>query len=304
MAADEIEVANVTAATSVYSNKQPEVIRKMPVKGRRKQAKESIVNANKIDLRATLENLDEKARRNIDYLLKDFRLQRDHAVQEIPERKQHYFNLINAYYDKIPKIAPRRYLNMTCGNFELDCSYLTIDYMKFIDRPTQFMASALNRKRDVLKYGGTPAKFKVTYSATKRKSTAKSEIKHFEFRRISGNGHKGSIIVSANKRSTGQKSAGKRIPASGATDVSLEEDRKLRLAMRQYRVTKFCEVNRHRHADIDNKQANKRVGELLPQLDGYFDRIIASLTREQANCRMNERAQRGLISDLDLNYVI
>lgn len=280
----------------------------MPAKGRKKTTKESIVNANKIDLQSILENLDEKSRRKIDYLLKDFKLQRDHALQEIQERKQHYFNLINAYYDKIPKIAPRRYLNMTCGNFELENSYLTIDYMKFIDRPVQFAASALSRKKDVLKYGGTPAKFKVTYSATKRKSIAKSEIKHFEFKRVSGNGYKTSIIVSANKRSAGARSGGKRKFAGGvrqqSIDSSTEDDLKMKRAMREYQLTRFREVNRHRHADIDNKQLNKRLKELAPQFDSYIDQILASLTPGQENRRLSDRAQRGLISDLDLNYAI
>lgn len=268
----------------------------MPTKGRKRQTKESI--ANKIDLQSILENLDEKSRKNIHFQLKDFKLQRDHAVQEIEESKQHNFFLIDAYYDKIPKIAPRRYLNMTCGNFELDNSYLTIEYMKFIDRPTQLVASALARKRDVLKFGGTPAKFKVTYSATKRKSLARSEIKHFEFKRVSANGDKTSIIVaSAKKRSTVKKSAVKR--ADDRIDLSVEEDRKLQLAMHQFQVNRFREGNRYRHAEIDRERQNK-----LPHLDGYFDKLIASLSREQANCRMNERAQQGLISGLDLNYVI
>ena len=272
----------------------------MPAKGKKKQTKESMATANKIDLQSILENLDEKARRKIDYLLKDFKLQRDHALEEIQERKQHFFNLINAYYDKIPKIVPRRYLNMTCGNFGLEESSLTIDYKKFIDRPTPFVASALGRKKDVLKYGGTPAKFKVTYSATKRKSLVKGEIKHFEFKRVSANGQKSSIIVSA-KKSTDKRNA---LAQPGRNNSSLEDDRKLQVAMRQYQLTKFREVNRHRHIEIDHKQLSKRLGELGPQFDDYIDTILDSLSPEMANRLMNEQAQKELISDLVLNYPI
>lgn len=260
-------------------------------------AKESM--ANKIDLQSILENMDEKSRRKLIYQVNDFKLQRGNSLKEVEERKQYYFNLINAYYDKIPKITPRRYLNMTCGNFELENAYLTIDYMKFIDRPVAFAASVL--KKNVLKYGGTPAKFKVTYSATKRKSIAKSEIKHFEFKHVSSNGQK-TIIVATNKRSTGARSSGKRNLAGAVqTDSSVDEDeQKMKQAMQEYQLVKFREGNRHRHADIDSKQ----LKELAPQFDCYIDQVLASLTPAQENGLLSEEAQRALINDLNLNYMI
>lgn len=269
----------------------------MAKKGAKRQAKDH--NVSKRSLKDFLENLDQKSRRRIDYLIKDFKLQRQNALNNIDECKEHYFILIDTYYNKIPKIVPRRYLLMKCGDFELENSYLTIDYKKFIDR-TQF-ASALNCRKEILKYGGTPAKFKVTYSATKRKSIVKSEIRNFELKRLSATGNK-TIITSVKKR-TIRKSTIKRSLISSikktnninslldnqqstSTDTSLD-DAKLKERIKFYKLSKIKDDKHQLEKEIKNKQ--------LKNIDTVFNQVLENITEQDRMRRINGDEQKRIL---------
>ena len=248
----------------------------------------------KVSLKDRLENLDDKTRRKIDYLIRDFKCQRQHRLEEIEESKQSYLERIHAYYTKIPKIVPRRYLEMKFGDFEVENACLIIDYKKFLDKAK--WANLNSKKTNVLKYGGTPAKFKVTYSATKRKSLARNEIRQFEFKILSSNGSK--TIIRSSKKSTGAK----RRP-SNQTPVdslnaqttikdqsSLDDDGQLVRKQREYLVNRIRQ-------NKDELRTKARLDKEM-QIDNLFKKMIDSLSEQQLNSRVSETEQKNIIRHL------
>lgn len=279
-------------------------VRKMPKKGRQTVKLDETIERRSIkDIK---ENLDDKTRRKVDYLLKDFRLQRKCKLEEIEEDKQDCLDKIDNHF-KTTRILPVRTIRKKVSEFKTEKCEMIITFQ---DRNELF-----KKRRDPLKAAiGTPKltpTYTVTYSATKRKS----HIKNFELKHVLANGHSKTIISSAKKSS--RKSFLKRNnlskdnsgsivksilnpyfnPSSSSigsqSQNSIDEERQLKDKMKKFRLTKVKEdaENTRRHLD-------RLKEEQFGVIDNLFTNILSSLTEEQAKQKISVEEQKRIVQHL------